>query len=461
MDRKSALDSESGDEGFPSQYACIVDSVTLNENVLLHGPGGTGKTYTIARLVAKFATTKNVACTALTGVAAANLRAEIQAHTPQAAVDIRTLHNWSGIGNGRGRTTQDIIRRVERNAPARRRWQNTELLFIDEISMLGSQLLDTLDQVARSVRRVVSRPFGGIQLILSGDFLQLPPVKDLWCFGSPRWIALDVVPYIFEQGYRYSDADYFGLLLRARQGALNIEDTQLLRLRVKAFSRLSKSGTAGLAVVPSVLYARNVDTAAYNQAELARLQTPLQIYEAVDELSGEFSNRKRIRTQLELIVPARLALRVGAQVMLKANLNTKDGLVNGSRGVVVGVESGCVSVKFVDGKVSTLVPYTWTLEEPASEKRMASRKYARTQIPLILAWALTIHRSQASTLDCAVCDLGSSIFMAGQAYVALSRVRTLEGLYLKNFHPRSVFADSKALEFDQKLKAEEPIEYIS
>ncbi len=436
-----------------TQYDCIVDSIREGRNVFLHGPGGTGKTFTIAKLVACLGDDLVVACTALTGVAAANLKAEID-NTSCKPTAIRTLHSWGGIGAA-NLSAPRLLKKVRRSPLACARWRETDVLFIDEVSMLGCNLFEKLDYVARGIRRQQSKPFGGLQLVVSGDVLQLPPVRDGWVFTSQAWTDLELVPYIFEEGHRYTNMDYFNLLLRARQGVLTDKDIAALKQRIKTFCPSRKSD---LEIIPTVLYATNFNTNAHNAEELERLPHPIETYTSVDTVGSDDS--KFIKTQFDQIIPQASIFCVGAQVMLKANLNVDSGLVNGSRGVVTQILPQGVRVKFLNGDEILITPHIWTLEMPEKKDPDKSIKNSRSQIPLILAWALTIHRSQACTLDYAICNLGYNIFTAGQAYVALSRVRNLEGLYLKTFVPESVFADSAAIQYDKLLKDQEPIEYV-
>ncbi len=443
-----------------TQYDCIVDSIEEGSNVFLHGPGGTGKTFTIAKLVAHFGNSRTLACTALTGVAAANLKVEldkkshIAARAARPPPAVQTLHSWSGVGSA-NLSASRLLKKVRRNPLACLRWRETEVLFIDEVSMLGCTLFEKLDYVARGVRRQQSKPFGGLQLVVSGDVLQLPPVRDGWAFTGQAWDDLALTPYIFEEGRRYTNTDYFNLLLRARRGALTHSDIESLNKRIKPFCPTDKSD---LEIIPTVLYATNVNTNAHNAEALARLAHPPQTYTSLDSIGAEDS--KFVRNQFDQIIPASSTFCIGAQVMLKANLNVDAGLVNGSRGVVTQVLPQGVRVKFLSGDHLLITPHVWTIELPGKKETEIRSKNSRSQIPLILAWSLTIHRSQACTLDYAICDLGNNIFTPGQAYVALSRVRSLDGLYLTKFYPGSVFADKVAILYDKQLKQQEPIEYI-
>ncbi len=456
------LRTSMSEQFFSSQYECIVDSITEGENVLMHGPGGTGKSYTLCNLLNEFSLKKAIACTALTGVAAANLRAQLQAgHAEGGPVEVRTLHSWSGVGTGCG-TKEQVWGKVKRNKRAFQRWMVVEILFIDEVSMLGDTLFGKLDYVARCVRKAPSLPFGGIQVVVSGDVLQLPPVRDGWVFRNPLWTALELVPYNFEECRRYGDLDFFNLLLRARRGELVPRDEEQLESRAAAY----RDEAASLVnpengILPTVLFPFNVETKAYNDVALQRLGRALQVYGALDSLeTASSADRKNLIKQFDHIVPQRLSLCVGAQVMLKANLDVNAGLVNGARGVVVELLPGTARVLFQEGPPVLIAPFVWTIEQPSAPGRGPRvRKHTRSQLPLILAWALTIHRAQACTLDFVVCDLGPSIFTPGQAYVALSRVRSLESLYLSQFTSASVYADQDALRYSAELKAAEPVEY--
>jgi ATP-dependent DNA helicase PIF1 len=291
------------------------------------------------------------------------------------------------------------------------------------------------------------RPFGGIQLILSGDFLQLPPVKDRWLFESDKWNDLQFSAFIFEEPQRYSDLKWFHFLLRARKGDISQKDVAMLRERVEAYEKLKENT---LSVKPTILYSRRVDVESYNKTELDKLEGKMFTYQAVDTFSAYKPSaiREYYTKPLEDTIPTVISLKIGAQVMLKVNFDVDNCLVNGSRGVIIELTPYIVSVKWVNGTVSLITPYTW---EQKDKKACATR----TQIPLILAWSATIHKSQGCTLDSVVCDIGNSVFCPGQAYVALSRVRCLEGLYLSGFKPSSIMADPSSLEFVKGMEGGE------
>jgi len=423
-------------------------------NIILHSSGGTGKSHSL-RLIASYLTEqgKIVACTATTGVAALNL------NVPEKQIMARTLHSWSGIKLGR-LPAEKLYARVYQKKQYRDRWRETHVLIIDEISMLGSSLLEKLDYIGRKIRTPprrlkgeISKPFGGLQLVLSGDFLQLPPVKDGWCFNSPVWKELQLIPIIFSEPKRYDDLRYFNLLLRVRKGEHTEEDLQLLQKRVHAYDRLQEILTeidSPTVIKPTILFSKKIDVQAYNEKELAKLPGPTQEFCCVDTFTA-FTKGTRGDSYLQLLddmIPKAVILRVGAQIMLKANLDVQAGLVNGTRGVITEIstegDEPVVSVKFLNGKSLRLIRHSWSIED---KDGFASR----SQFPLILAWACTIHKGQGATLDYAICDLGPSVFTEGQAYVALSRVRNLKGLFISELYSPRIEVNPEALEFEKEL----------
>ncbi len=429
----------------------IFKAIDNGENIILYSAGGCGKTYTL-REIEVYLNEKGRAfsATATTGVAAINL------NIPEKEIAARTLHSWAGIGMARG-TADKLASKILRIKTYRDRWINTDILIIDEVSMLGKELFEKLDYIGKRIRGKRARdkhakPLGGIQLILSGDFLQLPPVKDEWVFQSEAWNDLNLKPFIFEEPKRYDDLEYFDLLLRVREGKHTEEDLRKLNMRVKAYDKvmniINKSDSTDM-IRPTVLYSRRIDVNSYNDKELAKLKTPVHNFISKDSFKPTEKGIKSDRYIgiLNDSIPKVLSIKVGAQVMLKANLDVEGGLVNGSRGVVTGMnpESKYVMVKFLNGKNIRIMTHVWEIKDKDG-------KGTREQIPLILAYSLTIHKSQGGTLDYAICDLGPSIFTSGQAYVALSRIRNRKGLFISNFDPNSIMASETALEYSNSLR---------
>lgn len=436
------------------EYPKIVKAIDNGQNVLIHGPGGTGKSY-LLREVASLFTDKGriVFCTATTGIAAINLS------VPSKLIAGCTLHSWSGIGKG-DETPQKLVARVNHNDAARKRWTETDILILDEVSMLGAELLDKLDFVGRTIRRQKSLPFGGLQFVFSGDFLQLPPVNAKWAFESFVWKEMEQKfrPFILETPKRYEDIEWFNRLLRIRKGEQTMEDVKFLHSRVSAYDKWMKSPESKdiKAIKPTMLHSKKVDVEFQNERELRKLPGAPKDFIAVDDFV-KYNNHARFDDYIKPLddtIPRCISLNTGAQVMLKANLDIKGGLANGSRGVIVdilGDEIKSVRVKWLNGKITTVTVHTWIQEDKDG-------KATRTQIPLILAWSITIHKSQGCTLDYAICDLGPSCWLEGMAYVALSRVRSSQGLFLVEFYPPVVKVHPLALEYVQNIENKEDAE---
>ena len=420
----------------------IIKSIDNGENVILHGPGGTGKTYILRTISTEVCKNKVIFCTATTGIAAMNLS------IPECNISATTLHSWAGVGLAQ-ETEEKLLEKV-RKGIARKRWEKVDLLIIDEIGMLGSVFIDKLDYIGREIRGI-NKPFGGIQLLLSGDFLQLPPVKDGWLFDSEVWSQLDIHPFIFDVPKRYDDVQYFELLLRMRQGTPSEGDIKKMRARVRSYKKLikileEKKDNVNI-IKPTILSSKKIDVEYENEKELALLKGEEVCYIAIDTFKPYKSSARSdyYMRSLEDTIPKTITLKVGAQVMLKKNISVKDGLVNGSRGVVLEINSTSTKVRFINGMKIDIPVDVWELKDKDG-------KATRTQIPLILAWSLTIHKVQGCTLDYAICNLGGSIFSPGQAYVALSRVRNIKGLFLSCFLESSIIVSKKALKFSKSLE---------
>lgn len=427
----------------------IVKKILVGDNILLHGPGGCGKSYTIRLVYRKLRSLgKKVACCATTGIAALNLASS----DAIGSIKTRTLHSWAGIGTGDAPVTK-LIEKIKAHYEHKRRWEETQVLIIDEVSMLGASLFKKLDLIARIVRGRRDEPFGGIRLVMSGDFLQLSPVKDDWIFQTKEWgdLKLNCVP--FTEAKRYDDPEYFQALLRIRRGVQTDDDIAMLQARVTAYDEYlaRQVDTTTLEVKPTLLYSRNRDVDAYNLSQLNSLESPVRKYTAEDHYKPlrPRVQKEKYEIMLDDTIGKYLQFKIGAQVMLKANLDVDDGLVNGSRGVVTAIGIDYVDVKFRNHEFATrIIAHTWSIEDDDMEA-------SRTQLPLILAWASTIHKSQGCTIDFAVCDIGSSVFADGQAYVALSRVRNREGLFLSVLHPSVIKANDDAVRYVNKIESRE------
>jgi ATP-dependent DNA helicase PIF1 len=411
-----------------------LNAVKTGRNIFLTGAGGTGKSHTIRAIVAwAKATGVRYDVTAMTGCAALLL-----------GLKAKTLHSWAGIGLGR-ESPASLAESIKRSRKTQRRWMDCQLLIIDEISMMTPELLEKLDFIARRVRRRPDVKFGGIQLLLAGDFCQLPPVQKpsangggggdatptpLFAFESAAWGALIDATHHLTKIERQPDPIFQAILTEARMGALSEASITILQ------------GRKGLPwatdqIRPTLIFSRNADVAAINAANMDALDGESVIFKAATIQGSTVSIDAELEaqlTRLDLDAPYEpvLNLKIGAQVMLITNLDQERGLVNGSRGVILNFTStGLPVVRFLSvSEPVTIDRATWMLPD--------NDQVGRAQIPLKVAYAITIHKSQGATLDCALIDIGSNTFEYGQAYVALSRVRSLEGLHIWSLNPFKV-----------------------
>lgn len=426
----------------------ITKSVFVDKrNVFLSGPGGCGKSYILTNIIKPLAQQKglNIHITSTTGISAFSIGGT-------------TIHRWSGIKLGK-ENIYTIVNRILSSKEQTKQWKNADILVIDEISMLGKKMLEVIDRVGREIRDNEYLPFGGLQVIFSGDFLQLPPVQDEFCFKSPIWDELNLRYFKLTEPKRYPDKDHFFMLQRIRLGQPSQEDIKKLKQRVSAYvDYIGKGSERSDIIKPTRLVSLKKDVEKYNLIELDKLEGEEVCFEATDRiiLKNNKDSKKQLSEKekkecsdfLDTVIPYRLHFKPGAQVMLTYNLDVDTGLVNGSRGVVVSIVDTNVNVKFRNGQV---VPITYNMYEMDDVKM----KMIRYQIPLTLSWACSIHKSQGSTLDYAIMDLGTSIFSPGMAYVALSRVKTLEGLFLSSFFPKKIYSDTESLQFEQQIDTQQ------
>jgi ATP-dependent DNA helicase PIF1 len=380
------------------------DAVLRGESIFLTGPGGTGKSHLIRLLVENI---PSPAITAMTGCAAVLL-----------GHGAKTFHSWAGIGLGK-ETAEVCAKKMK--SQAKKRWKDTNTLILDEVSMLTPELLEMIDTLAKLLRGS-SKPMGGLQVIFVGDFLQLPPVAKggnvKFAFESPVWWEIIKKTVILKRIFRQQDTTFQRILDESRLGQLSTDSLAILKTRCD----LSWDHEP---IQPTLLFSRNVQVDSINKANIDSLAGESHIYKA------RFPSGQSLSDEMGFV--PELLLKVGAQVMLVTNLDQAKGLVNGSRGVVtefrkdirMDVETGKEMtdgklypvVKFRNGRLEMIKYHSW-------------RDLFVEQVPLRLAYALTIHKAQGATLDCALIDIGPSTFEYGQAYVALSRVKSLDSLYV-------------------------------
>ncbi|GBB85025.1 hypothetical protein RclHR1_01160019 [Rhizophagus clarus] len=438
----------SGNDELSEEQQRIFNLVVLDrDNIFFTGSAGTGKSFLLQRIITSLKArygSETVAVTATTGIAAVNISGT-------------TLHSFAGVGLGRG-TAAELIKSVQKSVAARNRWKSIDTLIIDEISMLDADLFDKLENIARTVRNN-NRPFGGIQLVVTGDFFQLPPVSknSKFCFEALKWKTCLKHTIQLTKIYRQKDSELIELLNEMRYGEVSDKSLKLLD-RLANEPNYPNDG-----IRPTELYPINDMVNKANATELGKIPHKSYIYTSNDWeplRGGQLHNLIK-----NCLAPERLELKRDSQVMLIKNLSRD--LVNGSRGVVVGFHDKEDGSSYYNGddeglerlngkKLSPIVRFTnslemvmeeaeWTITSPG-DVVLASRK----QIPLVLAWAISIHKSQGQTLERVKVDLGR-VFEKGQAYVALSRATSVRSLQVSGFRKDKVMCHEKVKRFYNSL----------
>ncbi len=400
-----------------------LEILKMGRNVFITGAAGSGKTYLLNEYIKYLrGIGAGLGITASTGIAATHMGGT-------------TIHSWSGLGikdNLNKYELQDLLDKPY----LKKRFAETSVLIIDEISMLHHFRLDLLDRVCRSFKQV-DEPFGGLQVVLCGDFFQLPPVSRYgeppakFAYHSDIWEQMDIKACYLEEQHRQSDQKFLEILHAIRDNAVTEKILGRLqaRLEQKTFS-----------LEPTKLYSHNANVDAENERELAKLSGDLLIY------NMSHHGRRPLVEALEksCLAPHALRLKKNARVMFVKN-NFEDGYVNGTLGIVQECDEHSIKVKTARGEIIQVEPATWIIEENGEAKASI------TQYPLRLAWAITVHKSQGISLDAAEIDLSRS-FEKGMGYVALSRVRSLAGLSLLGLNDMALKVDDEVMAYDKRFR---------
>jgi ATP-dependent DNA helicase PIF1 len=403
-----------------SEQLSVVDYVNQGRNVLLTGPAGTGKTMTLMHII-NGADERgiHIGVTAMTGAAAYLLGG-------------RTLHSFLGIGLAK-KSPQELARQLKiKFAPKCKTIRLLDLLLIDEVSMMNDKLLELISEYLSLVRNDPN-PFGGLQLLLCADFAQLPPISGKYAFLSPLWPELSLETIVLTKVFRQNeDLEFATMLNRLRWGGCTAEDFATLVAR--------KDVTFGANVTPTRLYSRNADVDRVNKEAFDRLvetHVPRTYYTVYGASPSKTKHSMFYGDSCG--IPSEVVLCLGAQVVVTANVDAAKGVLNGTRGVITFMRREGVEIERVNGD-RVVVGY---METSADDDPSIRVKH----MPLKLAYAVSIHKSQGMTLDCVEMDLGNSVFEYGQAYTALSRARSLNSVKIVDVSKRAFKAHDEVLKF--------------
>ncbi len=437
----------------------IFEKYKNGENIFITGPAGSGKSFLIKTIVnhSKEINKKIQVC-ALTGCASILLNC-----------NANTLHRFAGIGLA-NKNIDDVLNDVFNKKYKLKNWNSLKCLIIDEVSMMSLKILLILDKIGRKYYNKPNIPFGGLQLIFSGDFYQLPPIKSndsekeasMFCFEHPLWYEIFPInnQIILKSIFRQDEKEFLKVLKYVRRGKITPITKKILEKRVFTTEQINKFKQDNVITIisPYKKDTDNINTLEYNKLSNSlekRLynikylkgsrKTDVSIESDMYKLLIE--TNKSLKNDYEFLADNIMAykileLKVGTHVMCIANISFDNTIqiANGSQGIVVGFTNDLPLVKFNNINDPILINYyNWSSE--------TNKNVSVSQIPLIYAWAITIHKSQGISLDSAIMDIGNKIFEYGQTYVALSRVRSLNGLYLSSFDYTKISANPKVKNF--------------
>lgn len=468
--KSESTKAEIPEEGLSPEQSKAIEAVLTGRNVFITGGAGVGKSFLVKKMVEELKSKRfrRVQICASTGIAAVHIQGQ-------------TIHSFAGIPIDK-ESKESIAEKSYKQKRVRKRWQDIDVLVIDEISMVSSDLFDTLDYIAKRCRGtevngralVHKSPMGGIQVIAVGDLFQLPPVDNAesFVFESSAWQKLDFCNVVLKHVWRQRDPTFINILNELRFGKVNDSTFQMLRQCNRPLSSI------GDGILPTKLYPFRRAVDSENQRFFRKLEGQIRDYQCINFASSERAKPYLARLN-DIGVPSVLETKPRMQVMLKTNLDIKNGLCNGSRGVILGYrpfeawkkEMGDEGIKFrypgslthlkkwgkdhphlpyvlfANGMKVTIPPATW-------ERKFLDGKavVTRLQIPLLPAWALTIHKSQGMSLDRVHINL-TNAFGSGMTYVALSRARHLQGLQVEGFSRDGVKTNAKVIKFYNEISS--------
>ena len=478
IEEKVKCEPETSVPQLSEEQSRALHAAKQGSNLFISGGAGVGKSFVTNLIVQELKRMhKRVHITASTGIAAVNVSGQ-------------TIHSFAGVGLGI-ESKQFLGSKALKSKQTRDRWRSTDVLVIDEISMIKADLFEKVEHVAVVTRTNFGSkndtvtatgrqagPFAGIQLIVVGDFLQLPPVVERgdsrggpkFAFESKLWDDCDFQNILLSKVFRQSDAAFVNLLNDLRVGRVTDSSSRLL-------ASTSRPLAATDPIKPTKLYPHRKNVQSENDRNFEKLPGGIVRYEAEDKASSRMAVKHLESLNKNLQAYGTLETKKDMQVVLLANLNTEEGLCNGSRGIIVeykdpseDVISSLLNdqhggskddragmrawmktqiklpvVLFANKVLKVIGPHKWDMKVNNGKDTIYRR-----QIPLAPAWALTIHKCQGMTLDRVVMDL-QSVFDDGMAYVALSRARSLEGTQLLGFDARKVTANARVLDFYRKI----------
>lgn len=412
----------------------IDDFIRNGDNVFVTGFAGTGKSYILNKLKEKYK--KKLTITSTTGIAAVNVKGQ-------------TLHSWAGVGLCRN-PINVTVDKIRQRPTQFRQIVGCKILAIDEISMLNVETFQYVNEVLKQVREN-DKPFGGIQVLFIGDFFQLPPVEQgesferRYCFETELWDELELKNVVLKRNFRQNEEDFIKALSDMRINRLTEEDIDLLE------SRCVDEDDGEILHI----FSTNEEANRYNTVKFNAIDEPVINFVAKDGVyRGKSLVYEGFMPREEMILDIfnkncradrEIFLKKGCRVMLLVNMDFDRGLINGSCGVIQGFNDETINITFDNG-VNANIPMH-EFEYYYNDKVVA----LRLQYPLKLAYGITIHKSQGMTLDKLVVDC-KRVFECGQVYVAMSRVKTLGGLYLRHFEPTQVLADNKVARFYRNIE---------